>query len=84
MAIDLASIKNELFPGLAAVEGRYKKIETKWSRLFEKRTSKMALERRTQMAFLPLAREKVGSGGANLLSLAAGAREIRRGSHVFR
>jgi hypothetical protein len=58
MAIDLASIKNELFPGLAAVEGRYRKIETKWSRLFEKRNSKMALERRTQMAFLPLAREK--------------------------
>lgn len=58
MAIDLASIKNELFPGLAAVEGRYKKIETKWSRLFEKRNSKMALERRTQMAYLPLAREK--------------------------
>ena len=58
MPIDLASIKNELFPGLAAVEGRYKKIETKWSRLFEKRTSKMALERRTQMAYLPLAREK--------------------------
>lgn len=58
MAVDMASIKNELFPGLAAVEGRYKKIETKWSRLFEKRTSKMALERRTQMAFLPLAREK--------------------------
>jgi len=58
MAIDLASIKNELFPGLAAVEGRYKKIETKWSRLFEKRNSKMALERRTQAAYLPLAREK--------------------------
>jgi hypothetical protein len=59
MAIDLASIKNELFPGLAAVEGRYRKIETKWSRLFEKRTSKMALERRTQMAYLPLAKEKL-------------------------
>jgi len=58
MAVDLASIKNELFPGLAAVEGRYKKIETKWSRLFEKRSSKMALERRTQMAYLPLAQEK--------------------------
>ena len=58
MAIDLASIKNELFPGLAAVEGRYRKIETKWARVFEKRNSKMALERRTQMAFLPLAREK--------------------------
>jgi hypothetical protein len=59
MAINLASIKNELFPGLAAVEGRYRKIETKWSRLFEKRSSKMALERRTQMAYLPLAREKL-------------------------
>ena len=59
MAINLSSIKNELFPGLAAVEGRYRKIETKWSRLFEKRTSKMALERRTQMAYLPLAREKL-------------------------
>jgi len=58
MPIDMASIKNELFPGLAAVEGRYRKIETKWSRLFEKRSSKMALERRTQMAYLPLAREK--------------------------
>jgi hypothetical protein len=73
MAIDLASIKNELFPGLAAVEGRYKKIETKWSRLFEKRTSKMALERRTQMAYLPLAREK-GEGQSTYFDDRAGER----------
>jgi hypothetical protein len=73
MAIDLASIKNELFPGLAAVEGRYKKIETKWSRLFEKRTSKMALERRTQMANLPLAREK-GEGASTYFDDRAGER----------
>jgi hypothetical protein len=73
MAIDLASIKNELFPGLAAVEGRYKKIETKWSRLFEKRTSKMALERRTQMAYLPLAREK-GEGASTYFDDRAGER----------
>src|SRR5215469_9146083 len=71
MAIDLAAIKNELFPGLAAVEGRYKKIETKWSRLFEKRTSKMALERRTQMAYLPLAREK-GEGASTYFDDRAG------------
>ena len=73
MAIDLASIKNELFPGLAAVEGRYKKIETKWSRLFEKRTSKMALERRTQMAYLPLAKEK-GEGQSTHFDERAGER----------
>jgi hypothetical protein len=73
MAIDMASIKNELFPGLAAVEGRYKKIETKWSRLFEKRTSKMALERRTQMAYLPLAREK-GEGASTYFDDRAGER----------
>jgi hypothetical protein len=73
MAIDLASIKNELFPGLAAVEGRYKKIETKWSRCFEKRSSKMALERRTQMAYLPLAREK-GEGASTFYDDRAGER----------
>jgi hypothetical protein len=73
MAIDLASIKNELFPGLAAVEGRYRKIETKWSRLFEKRSSKMALERRTQMAYLPLAREK-GEGQSTYYDDRAGER----------
>jgi hypothetical protein len=73
MAIDMASIKNELFPGLAAVEGRYKKIETKWSRLFEKRSSKMALERRTQMAYLPLAREKK-EGGSTYFDERAGER----------
>jgi hypothetical protein len=73
MAIDMASIKNELFPGLAAVEGRYRKIETKWSRLFEKRSSKMALERRTQMAYLPLAREK-SEGGSTYFDDKAGER----------
>jgi hypothetical protein len=73
MPIDMASIKNELFPGLAAVEGRYRKIETKWSRLFEKRTSKMALERRTQMAYLPLAREK-GEGQSTYFDERAGER----------
>jgi hypothetical protein len=73
MPIDMASIKNELFPGLAAVEGRYRKIETKWSRLFEKRSSKMALERRTQMAYLPLAREK-GEGQSTYFDERAGER----------
>ena len=73
MAIDLAAIKNELFPGLAAVEGRYRKIETKWSRLYEKRTSKMALERRTQMAYLPLAHEK-NEGASTFFDTRAGER----------
>lgn len=73
MPINLASIKNELFPGLAAVEGRYKKIDTMWSKVFEKRSSKMALERRTQMAYLPLAREKA-EGASSFFDTAAGER----------
>jgi len=73
MPINLASIKNELFPGLAAVEGRYKKTRTEWQRVFEQRTSKMAVERRTQMAFLPLAREKV-EGQSTHYDSAAGER----------
>lgn len=58
MPINLASIKNELWPGLAAVEGRYKLRETRWQKMFETRKSRMAVERRTQMAFLPLAKLK--------------------------
>lgn len=73
MPINLASIKNELFPGLAAVEGRYKKTKTEWERLFEKRSSKMAVERRTQMAYLPLAREKA-EGQSTYYDNAAGER----------
>ncbi len=73
MPINLASIKNELFPGLAAVEGRYKKTKTEWQRIFETRQSKMALERRTQMAYLPLAREKV-EGQSTYYDNAAGER----------
>src|SRR4051812_27643958 len=73
MPINLASIKNELFPGLAAVEGRYKKTKTEWERLFEKRSSKMAVERRTQMAYLPLAREK-SEGQSTYYDNAAGER----------
>jgi hypothetical protein len=73
MPINLASIKNELFPGLAAVEGRYRKTKTEWQRIFETRQSKMALERRTQMAYLPLAREKV-EGQSTYFDNAAGER----------
>ena len=73
MPINLASIKNELFPGLAAVEGRYRKTKTEWQRIFETRQSKMALERRTQMAYLPLAREKI-EGQSTYYDNAAGER----------
>lgn len=58
MAINLAAIKNELLPGLRGVQGKYKDIPTRWSKFFDTGTSKMALERTTQMAYLPLAREK--------------------------
>lgn len=58
MPINLASIANELRPGLRAVQGKYDKIPARWPSIFEKGTSKMAIERVTQMAYLPLAVEK--------------------------
>lgn len=73
MPINLASIRNELFPGLAAVEGRYKLRETRWSKLFENRKSRMAVERRTQMAYLPLAKIK-DEGQSTLYDDQAGER----------
>lgn len=58
MAINLASIKNELLPGLKAVQGKYAKVENRWSKLFDRKKSTYAFERVSQMAYLPLAREK--------------------------
>lgn len=45
MAINLASIKNQLLPGLMAVEGKYKDVEPEWKGLFTTKQSKMQIER---------------------------------------
>ena len=74
MAIALASIANMLLPGLKEVTGKYKEIPATWAKCgFQKGTSKMALERRVQVAFLPVAREK-SEGAATHVDDRAGQR----------
>lgn len=58
MAINLASLKNELLPGLKAVQGKYDRIPNRWSKYMKKMKSNFTFERVSQMAYLPLAREK--------------------------
>lgn len=58
MAINLASIPPLLLPGLRAITGKYDEIPSEWPDIFEKGTSKMAVERTTEARYMPLARVK--------------------------
>ena len=62
MPINLASIKNELFPGLRGIEGRYEQIPTQWDKVFARGTSNMALERTSEVRFLGTAKIKTEGG----------------------
>lgn len=81
MPINLAQIKNELLPGLRAVEGRYPQIETQWSSLFDQGTSNMAVERTSDMRYLALAQYK-SEGGSVAFDNAAGDRYVYVQEHV--
>ena len=58
MAINLASIKEQLWPGLLAVEGKYKDVKFEFPGVFTKKVSKMNMERSVQARFLGLAQLK--------------------------
>lgn len=52
MPIALASIRNELLPGLFDVRGSYDMIPRQWDKVFTTRKSSMAVERSTQMRLM--------------------------------
>jgi phage major head subunit gpT-like protein len=54
MPISLASIRNELLPGLFDVRGSYDMIPRQWDKVFTVKQSEMAVERSTQMRFSAL------------------------------
>ncbi len=81
MPINLAQIKQELFPGLRGIEGRYQQIPTQWDRVFERGTSNMALERTSEMRFLGLFEQKT-EGGAITFDNAAGDRYVYNQEHI--
>lgn len=81
MPINLAAIKQELFPGLRGIEGRYQQIPTQWDRIFERGSSNMALERTSEMRFLGLLQQK-SEGGAVTFDNAAGDRYVYNQEHL--
>lgn len=79
--INLAQIRNELLPGLRGIEGKYPQIETQWSKIFDKGTSQMALERTSEMRYLSLAKYKT-EGGSVEFDNSAGDRYVYNQEHV--
>jgi len=81
MTINLASIKDQLFPGLRGIEGRYQQIPTQWSKVFDAGTSKMAVERTLENRYMGLAVIK-NEGGATSFDNAAGERFVYNQEHI--
>lgn len=48
-SINLSAIRNELYPGLKDITGRYPMIPTQWGEMYDKGSSLMALERTSNM-----------------------------------
>ena len=80
MAINTAQIKDELFPGLRAVEGKYKEIPLQYDKIFAVGKSNMALERVTSMRFLGLPRLK-NEGAGTFFDNNAGQRFVYNQEH---
>lgn len=79
--IDLAAIKDLLFPGLRGVEGRYEQLLTQWDKVFAKGNSIMGLERTAEARYLGLAKIKT-EGGAVRLDRGAGTRYLYNQEHI--
>lgn len=81
MAVNLSQIRDLLLPGLRGVVGEYKQYPAIWPELFDKGTSKMALERTVSMRFLGLAQQKT-EGGQTKFDNGAGERYQYNQEHV--
>lgn len=81
MSVNTAQIKDLLFPGLRAVQGKYKEIPLQYDKMFAVGKSNMALERVTSMRYLGLARLK-NEGGGTFFDNNAGERYVYNQEHV--
>lgn len=81
MTINLAAIKDQLFPGLRGIEGRYQMIAPQYVKVFDQGTSKMAIERTLENRYLGLAQIK-SEGGATSFDNAAGERFMYNQEHT--
>lgn len=62
MAINLASLRDLLLPGLAGLPGYYDQIPRQWDQIFETADSNMAQEQYAALSYLPLAQLKTEGG----------------------
>ena len=81
MPVALASIKNELLPGLRGVIGKYQMIPRIYDRIFDVGESEMALERTAEMRYLGLAQLK-SEGASTLFDNNAGERYLWNQEHM--
>ena len=58
----LASIKNQLLPGLLDITGEYPKTKAEWQKIFTTKTSRQTQEQTLQVRFVGPAREKQETG----------------------
>jgi hypothetical protein len=81
MTINLAAIRDQLFPGLRGIEGKYKMIPSQYQKVYDTGSSKMAIERTLENRFLGLAQVK-NEGGATSFDNAAGERFVWNQEHT--
>ena len=80
MPVALSQIRDLLLPGLWGISGKYDALERQWPKIFDTRTSNMALERRTHVRFLGLAQLKQ-EGAPTSFDNAAGQRYTYNAEH---
>ena len=73
MSINLASIFNQLTPGLMAVTGKYKEVPLEFDQIFTKKSSILNMERSSQARFLGIGQMK-SDGGSTVFENLAGDR----------
>jgi hypothetical protein len=73
MSINLASIYNQLTPGLMAVTGKYKEVPLEFDSVFVKKSSILNMERSSQARFLGIGQLKA-DGGSTVFENMAGDR----------
>ena len=62
MAVDLASIRDLLLPGLRGLTGQYDQIPNRWKKIFTSGVSNLNVERTAAMKYLGLAQVKTEGG----------------------
>jgi hypothetical protein len=81
MSLTTSQIAQLLLPGVRQLTGRYESMKPQWSEIYQKQTSKMAIERTVAMRYLGQAALKAQGGQTNFDN-ASGQRYVYSHTHV--